>query len=181
MKPLQEFYDSVRSYPDFPIPGVSFKDLSPIYSDPILFDSLIRILFESLKSKFSPFGSIVCPDARGFIAGSALAYRAGVPLILARKSGKLPDHSSIITREYGTEYSKTSISIDSSLLKDLRHPIIFDDILATGGTVRAVASILKDVHKPCIGAIFIGSIKALKDLQTFDGSLIPDYFALLEL
>ena len=69
MKPLQNFYNSIRSYPDFPIPGVSFKDLSPIYSDPTLFSHLISILFEKLQSSFSPFGSIVCPDARGFIAG----------------------------------------------------------------------------------------------------------------
>jgi adenine phosphoribosyltransferase len=128
----------IRTVDDFPKPGVKFLDVTAIWEDPRAFRKTINWLIK-LSAKHQ-INSIVAIDARGFVWGGALASEIQIPLHVARKPGKLP--GSVVTEEYDTEYSKTSLS----MLKDIpiQGPVlVIDDILATGGTLNAVGKMLE--------------------------------------
>ena len=128
---------TIRSYPDFPKPGILFRDVCPILLDPILFEELITSM--SQKSIFSKTDGIVAIDARGFIFGSAIANKLQKPLILARKANKLPGN--LLEKEYGLELQINYQYKDA--LNSLNNLVIVDDLLATGGTAKCVSSLLK--------------------------------------
>ena len=108
---------SIKSYPDFPKKGINFKDLSPIMADPNLFKELIN---EVSKNKiFIECDAIIAIDARGFIFGSAIAYNLNKPLVIARKKNKLPGE--LISKEYGLEYGKDTLSIQKDIVKDFHN------------------------------------------------------------
>lgn len=128
----------IRTVDDFPKPGVKFLDVTAIWEDPQAFRKTINWLIK-LSARYQ-INSIVAVDARGFVWGGALASEIQTPLHVARKPGKLPGR--VVTEEYNTEYSKTSLS----MLQDvqIQGPVlIIDDILATGGTLNAVGKMLE--------------------------------------
>ena len=129
----------IRTVDDFPKPGVKFLDVTSILENPSAFRKTIGWLVK--QSAIHNTDCIVAVDARGFIWGSALASEIQVPLFLARKPGKLPGN--VVTKEYDTEYSTASLSMlkDSNIFGNV---MIVDDILATGGTLNAVGSMLTE-------------------------------------
>ena len=134
---------SINDYPDFPKKGIIFKDISPIISDPELFSDLIDKISKYLF--FKETDAIIAIDARGFIFGSAIAKIVGKPLILARKKNKLP--GKLIEANYGLEYGKDSLSIQSSAIYEYKKFVIVDDLLATGGTASCVSEMLTKENK----------------------------------
>jgi len=133
--------DSIRTVPDFPVPGVQFKDITSILESPTAFNECMNV-FANIAIEFCTT-QVIGIDSRGFIFGSCLAYDLTVPLTLARKPSKLPNPS--YKRDYSLEYGKASLEIQqcSALTSDDR-VVIVDDLIATGGTAIACASIVHE-------------------------------------
>lgn len=134
-----DLLSNIRTVMDFPKPGINFFDVTSILERPKVFSyTLKRMEHIAVVNNIE---SIVAIDARGFIWASALADRLKCPLFLARKPGKLPGE--LVTKEYQTEYSTASLSMIKS--HQIRGPVmIVDDILATGGTLKAVGNLLTE-------------------------------------
>ena len=143
---------------DFPKKGIDFKDVLEILHYPDIFKEIILKMSSNKFLKNAE--AIISIDARGFIFGSAVAIESSKPMIVARKPGKLPGQ--ILTREYDLEYGKNSLSIQSKTLKKFNSFVIVDDLLATGGTVNCVSSLLKDQKKEILGLITVVELKELK-------------------
>ena len=143
----EEIKNKIKDYPNFPKEGIVFKDILPIFENPDLFHRIINSM--SSHAMFAKTEAIIAIDARGFLLGSAIAFKTSKPLVLARKPGKLP--GKIITGEYDLEYGRNSLSIQKNALNSFNRFVIVDDLLATGGTVGCVSDLLTKNRKQVIG------------------------------
>ena len=134
---------SIKDYPDFPKKGIIFKDISPVLTNPELFNDLINAM--SSNEVYKDADAIIAIDARGFIFWSAISYRTKKPLIMARKKNKLPGN--VVQKKYGLEYGEDSLCIKTSSIADYKNFVIIDDLLATGGTARCIGDLLKKMNK----------------------------------
>ena len=155
--------DYIKSYVDFPKKGIFFRDILPILEEPTVFRNLITNM--SKKSFFKDCDCIIAIDARGFIFGTAIALSIQKPLLVARKPGKLPGN--LIEKSYSLEYGTNSLSIQEEALSKYNNFVIVDDLLATGGTVRCVQEILKELNKVVIGLSVVVELKELKGSKNF--------------
>lgn len=162
-----DLLSQIRTVDDFPKPGIKFLDVTSILEDPRLFRQTIKWFVKAaVEHKVE---SIVGVDARGFIWASVLASELQIPLYLARKPGKLPGR--VVTETYDTEYSTASLSMLADA--DIKGPVmVVDDILATGGTLKAVGNLLQtywniepceQVHAVLVELGFLSGSKVLKD------------------
>ncbi len=161
---MKKLEDLILTYKDFPKKGIDFKDVLEILQYPEIFRELILKMSSTQFLKNAE--AIISIDARGFIFGSAVALESSKPMIVARKPGKLPGN--IFTREYDLEYGRNSLSIQSNALKKFNSFVIIDDLLATGGTVNCVSSLLQDQGKEILGLITIIELSKLKGRLKFD-------------
>ena len=161
---MKKLEDLIITYKDFPKKGIYFKDVLEILQNPDIFHDLILKMSSNKFLKNAE--AIISIDARGFIFGSAVALESSKPMIVARKPGKLP--GKILTREYDLEYGKNSLSIQSNALKKFNSFVIVDDLLATGGTVNCVSSMLHDQRKEILGLITVIELNKLKGRLKFD-------------
>ena len=161
---MKKLEDLIITYEDFPKKGIDFKDILEILQYPDIFKELILKMSSNQFLKNAE--AIISIDARGFIFGSAIALESSKPMIVARKPGKLPGQ--ILTRGYDLEYGKNSLSIQSSALKKFNSFVIVDDLLATGGTVNCVSSLLQDQRKEILGLITVIELNKLKGRLKFD-------------
>ena len=153
-----ELKAAVRDVPDFPIKGILFKDITPILHDGRLFRIAVDSFADRLKGK--KIDAVVGIDARGFIFAGAVAYKLGVGFVPVRKKGKLP-YKTVVTSytlEYGSETSE--MHIDS--LKKGDNVIIVDDLLATGGTAMAAATLVKQLGATIVEIDFLIELSFLK-------------------
>ncbi|AKK03271.1 adenine phosphoribosyltransferase [Corynebacterium epidermidicanis] len=144
----------VRLVPDFPAPGVLFEDLTPVLADPAGF----RILVDDLAAASESLGAEMIGglDARGFLLGSAVSYKLGQGILAIRKKGKLPPP--VHTRAYALEYGSAALEIPASGIDvSGKRIVLVDDVLATGGTLRAAAELLREC-----GAIVAGYVVVLE-------------------
>ncbi|MCX7698619.1 MAG: adenine phosphoribosyltransferase [Candidatus Goldbacteria bacterium] len=155
----------IRDVPDFPKKGIIFKDLTPIFKDKKLFKSLIDYLYKRYKNKKPD--AIVAIESRGFIIGAPLAYKLGVPFIPARKPGKLPRETYKVT--YSLEYGEDALEIHKDALKQDDKVLIIDDLLATGGTANAVASLVEMANAKVMEIAFIVELDFLKGREKLKG------------
>ena len=161
---MKKLEDLILTYEDFPKKGIDFKDVLEILQYP---DTLRDLILKMSSNQFLKNAeAIISIDARGFIFGSAIALESSKPMIVARKPGKLPGH--ILTREYDLEYGKNSLSIQSNALKKFNSFVIVDDLLATGGTVNCVSSVIQDQRKEIIGLITVIELNKLEGRSKFD-------------
>ena len=130
---------NIRDVPDFPKPGIIFKDITPILSDGQLFRLAVTIFAERYQRK--SVEKIVAIDARGFIFGGALAHYLGIGLAVVRKKGKLPYKSH--EAEYALEYGQGILELHVDAVKPQQRVVIIDDLLATGGTAEAAAKLVE--------------------------------------
>ena len=144
---LKVKYNIVDNYPK---EGIRFLDLTPILHDNVSFNSIITTLANHIED--AEF--IIAPEARGFIWGAALSYVTGLPLILARKKGKIPPTLVGATVTYKTEYSTDTLEVEDIKIGNDRKVIFVDDIYATGGTYNAC----KDLVKQLGGEVFKGLV-----------------------
>ena len=164
LRSIKKLEDLILTYKDFPKKGIDFKDVLEILQYPDIFKDIILKMSSNQFLKNAE--AIISIDARGFIFGSAVALESSKPMIVARKPGKLPGH--ILTREYDLEYGKNSLSIQISALKKFNSFVIVDDLLATGGTVNCISSLLQDQGKMIQGLITFIELKKLKGRLKLD-------------
>lgn len=136
---LAEIKTVIREIPDFPSPGILFRDITPVLADGDLFRAVIE--FFVLRYQTQQITHIVGIDARGFILGSAIAYALGCGFVPVRKSGKLP--SETLKEHYELEYGTNALELHVDSFNAERRVIIIDDLLATGGTALAAAKLVQ--------------------------------------
>lgn len=141
----------IRDIQDFPKKGILFKDLTPLLSDPLSFRRAVDMMAERYESK--KIDLVVGVEARGFIIGSALAYRLGAGVILIRKPGKLPykTHHTIYELEYGTD----QLEIHQDAIHPGQKVVIADDLLATGGTMKAAIDLVAKLEGEIVECSFM--------------------------
>jgi adenine phosphoribosyltransferase len=127
----------LASYPDFPQPGVMFRDLNPVFADAAAFRSIIDELADHYRGQFDAVAGI---EARGFLLAAALGYAADVAVLAVRKGGKLP--GPVLAEEYDLEYGSARLELEVGQLPAGTRVLILDDVLATGGTVAATARLI---------------------------------------
>jgi adenine phosphoribosyltransferase len=162
--------DYLPGVPDFPKPGILFRDISPLLANPAAFKEAI-VLLEELARTFD-YTHILGIESRGFIFGSALAYRAHKGLAIARKPNKLP----LATHRefYGLEYGSDSLEIQQSTLPKDARVLLMDDVLATGGTLIAADKLLRNAGFAVCGAITLLEIGALNGSTILNQNGIPN-------
>lgn len=154
------FKKCFRTVRDWPKPGVNFRDVTTLFYDPEAFARAIDA-FAGIDGE-TPFDIIAAVDARGFIIGGALAYRLRKPFVLVRKKGKLPFKT--ISESYQLEYGSAAVEIHVDACKQGDRILIVDDLIATGGTLRAAAKLFRE-----LGGVVVG-VAALIDLVELGGS-----------
>lgn len=149
----QIILESIRDIPDFPKPGIIFKDITTLLSSPRAFNTLM----DHLTNRYLGYelDYIAGIDARGFIFGAILADRLGVGFVPVRKKGKLP--YTTVAEKYSLEYGfdEVEIHIDAFGSKDGAKVLLIDDLIATGGTAKAAANLINKVGAHCVEACFI--------------------------
>ncbi|KAI0474780.1 phosphoribosyltransferase-like protein [Xylaria cf. heliscus] len=154
--------DNLRFVPDFPIPGIKFIDILPIFQNPVAFSSLLDVLVLLIRERF---GSqvpdvIVGLEARGFLFGPTLALRLDRPFVPVRKKGKMP--GACRTVEYTKEYGKDEFQVQTDAIKPGQQCLIVDDIIATGGTAAAAGKLVELSEAHVMGYLFMIDIINLK-------------------
>lgn len=135
-----DFSSLIRDIPDFPRPGIIFKDVTPLLQDSQAFRSAIDALIEQLKPY--EFDVIVAPEARGFILAAPLAYALGKGFVPARKPGKLPGRKHQVT--YQLEYGASALELHEDAIRPGQKVLVLDDLLATGGTIQSAIKLVED-------------------------------------
>lgn len=142
---------AIRNVPDFPKPGIQFKDITPVLSEPKLFAETIDLL----AGKYQPqeVDAVVGIDARGFIFAAAVAYKLKAGFIPIRKKGKLPFQT--FEQSYDLEYGSNTVAIHTDALKAGARVLLVDDLLATGGTAGAAAKLVERVGARILELVFV--------------------------
>jgi adenine phosphoribosyltransferase len=148
---------NIREIKDFPKPGISFKDITPILSNPDLSSSVIDSFVDSLKDE--KVDAVVGVESRGFLFGILLANALSVPFVPIRKVGKLPSHT--ISEEYDLEYGSAKIEIHTDAIKKDWNVVIHDDLLATGGTAVASAKLVRKLGGNILSFLFVVELSFL--------------------
>jgi len=158
----------MRDVPDFPKPGIVFKDITPLLANP----RALHIILDTVAEQFigEPIDAIVGIEARGFIFGGALAARLNAGFVPARKPGKLP--AAVDRVELVTEYSRDSLEMHSHSLRSNARVLIVDDVLATGGTARAAGKLVSQQGARVIGYAFVVELTLLKGREQLSPSRI---------
>lgn len=154
---MQAIHDLVRDVPDFPSPGVLFKDITPLLSDARAFGQCIDALCEPWRE--ASVGAVCGIESRGFIFGAAMARALGAGFVALRKKGKLPPP--VIGMDYGLEYGRDRLEIGRHTLSPGERVIIVDDVLATGGTLEAGRRLVEELGAEVIGAGVVIELEAL--------------------
>jgi adenine phosphoribosyltransferase len=164
---LEQIQSAIRTIPDFPQPGILFRDITPVLADADLFRQVIDLLAE----KTINFGAekVVGIDARGFLFGAAVAYKLGLGFVPIRKKGKLPFKT--IRYSYALEYGKADMEIHVDAVRPGEKIVLVDDLLATGGTAAAAANLVHELGAKVEAALFfieladLGGRKHLGDVR----------------
>lgn len=135
-----DLLSSIRNIPDFPKPGIQFKDITTLLKDPEAYTETMRLLVERYRD--AGLTQIAGIESRGFIFGGALAHALGIGFVPIRKAGKLPAET--IARSYELEYGEATIEMHKDALSADDRVLIVDDLLATGGTLQATAELVRE-------------------------------------
>ena len=150
----------IRDVPGFPKPGVIFKDITPIFENPEYCKMTIEVMVDEIKENLGDFDKIICPEARGFLFGVPLGIDLQKPVILARKPGKLPLPG--MRADYTLEYGTESLEISKGSINPGEKVLIVDDLLATGGSAKALGTIVENSGASVAGVIFYMELTPLK-------------------
>ncbi|MFP7656699.1 adenine phosphoribosyltransferase [Chryseobacterium proteolyticum] len=154
---IKQLENTIENVPDFPIPGIQFKDISPIFLNPKLYEDVIEDLVKFSKGKIDAVCGI---ESRGYLFGIAIAVALEVPFILIRKKGKLPPP--IVSEKYNLEYGSAEIETREGQIKKGQRVLIHDDLLATGGTTEAAAKLVEKQGATVAQFSFLSVLKDLK-------------------
>ncbi len=162
---LRHLYGAVRDVPDFPTPGIIFRDITPLLVDPVLFRQAVRFMTAPLKQL--RVDKVLAIESRGFILGAPIALQLKAGLVPARKEGKLPRNTHRI--EYVLEYGTDAIEIHADAIERGDHVLVVDDLLATGGTASAAVQAVRHA-----GGIVVGVSLLIELLELEGRRKLPD-------
>lgn len=171
MKKLEEY---VTSIPDFPEPGIIFRDVTTILQDADGLQLAINGLQDAVKGL--DFDVIAGTESRGFIFGMPLAYNLHKPFVLIRKKGKLPRET--VEKEYALEYGTATIEIHKDAIQKGQKVLLVDDLIATGGTIKAAAELIEELGGEVVKIVFIMELAGLngrEQLKKYDVSSLICY------
>ncbi|MBD3793019.1 MAG: adenine phosphoribosyltransferase [Campylobacterales bacterium] len=161
--------NSIRDIPDFPKPGIIFKDISTLLNNPHAFQTLMN----HLEARYSGYDLdyIAGIDARGFIFGSILADRLGIGFVPVRKKGKLP--YTTVSEKYTLEYGFDEVEVHIDAFRETKNArvLLIDDLIATGGTAKAAASLINKVGANCVECCFIAELAFLNGKAEFESEV----------
>jgi adenine phosphoribosyltransferase len=155
----------IRDIPDFPTPGIVFKDITPMLLDPHAIDSAVEGIADWAGPRGVDF--VVAAEARGFILGAAIARELGAGFVPARKPGRLP--AEVVTAEYILEFGIDAVEMHADALAHGARVLIHDDLLATGGTARALAELVERLGATVVGCAFIVELAFLDGRRRLEG------------
>jgi adenine phosphoribosyltransferase len=159
------FKDYITIVPDWPKPGITFKDISTLMDNGDAYRAATNEIVKYAKDK--QVDIIVGPEARGFIVGCPVAYALGIGFAPVRKEGKLPRE--VIKVDYGLEYGKDVLTIHKDAIKPGQRVLITDDLLATGGTIEATIKLVEELGGIVVGAAFLIELSYLDGRDKLDG------------
>ncbi|MDB6049494.1 MAG: adenine phosphoribosyltransferase [Pseudomonas sp.] len=165
------FKSLIRPVLDFPKPGIIFRDITPLFQSP----KALRLVMDSFIQRYieADFTHIGAMDARGFLIGSIIAYELNKPLILFRKQGKLP--ADVLSQAYQTEYGEAFLEVHADSLCEGDSIVMFDDLIATGGTLIAAASLVRRMGAHIYQAAAIIDLPELGGSQRLEEMGIPTF------
>jgi adenine phosphoribosyltransferase len=162
---LQEIQSLIRDVPDFPKPGIVFKDITPLLASPRAFKSVVDHLAERLDGQ--PLDGVLGIESRGFIFGAALAQRLDLSLQLVRKKGKLPRKT--VSVRYELEYGFDQLELHADAIEPGGRYVVVDDLIATGGTAAAVAKLVAEQGGEVVSCLFVIELSFLDGRKALDG------------
>ncbi|MCO4770419.1 MAG: adenine phosphoribosyltransferase [Deltaproteobacteria bacterium] len=156
--------DLVRDIPDFPKPGIVFKDITPVLQDHNAFKAVVQMV--SLRYLGKNIERVIGVESRGFLFGGPVAFELGCDFGIVRKAGKLPYKT--IARTYDLEYGTATLEAHVDTVKPGERVIIVDDLLATGGTARATVELMRELGANVVGAVFLIELGFLPGRQVLE-------------
>jgi adenine phosphoribosyltransferase len=159
--------DKIRDVPDFPEPGIVFKDIMPLLADPATLHETVELLAGWIEPRKPDL--ILGAEARGFILGAALAYKLGCGFIAARRPGKLPWKT--VSATYALEYGENALELHADAISPGARVLVHDDLLATGGTAAAICDLVEQLGGEIVGLAFVIELEFLegrKHLEKYD-------------
>ena len=162
MKKLEEY---VRSIPDFPEPGIIFRDITTIIQDPDGLHLAIQSMQDKLKD--TEFDVVVGTESRGFIFGVPIAYNVHKAFVPVRKKGKLPCET--VSMEYDLEYGSAVIEMHKDSIKPGQKVVLVDDLVATGGTIEAAIKLVEELGGEVVKVVFLMELAGLKGRERLKG------------
>lgn len=159
-----DFTQFIRTIPDYPKPGIQFRDITTLLKDPAGFKACIDSLIERYQGK--PIDKIVGIESRGFMFAAPLAYALGIGFIPVRKPGKLPGKT--IGHDYALEYGTDRIEVHDDAISPGEHVLIVDDLLATGGTAHAAATLVQKIGGTVLECAFLVNLPDIGGRQRLE-------------
>ena len=162
---IDELKGKIRDVPDFPEPGIVFKDIMPLLADPASLQETLDLLAEWVEPRKPDV--ILGAEARGFILGAALACKLGCGFVAARRPGKLPWKT--VSATYALEYGENSLELHADAIADGQRVLVHDDVLATGGTAKAICDLAAQLGGEIVGVAFVIELDFLDGRKHLDG------------
>lgn len=162
---LEVLRDRIRDIPDFPEPGIVFKDITPLLADHVAFSTAIDAIVVHFGR--GTVDKVVGIEARGFIVASPVAYHFGAGFVPVRKAGKLPWETR--AESYSLEYGQATLEIHADAIRPGERVAIVDDVLATGGTASACANLVEHLGGNVVGFAFLVELKFLEGRSRLNG------------
>jgi adenine phosphoribosyltransferase len=160
-----EIEKAIRNVPDFPKPGIQFKDITPVLADARLFSGVIELITKNVSP--GSVDAVVGIDARGFIFAAAAATKLNAGFVPVRKKGKLP--FTTIEQDYALEYGHATVAMHTDALKPGARVLLVDDLLATGGTAAAAAALVQKLGGKIVETVFLIELKFLDGRKKLSG------------
>ena len=155
----------IRDVPDFPKPGIVFKDIMPLLADPEAFHETVELLADWAEPRRPDV--ILGAEARGFILGAALAYKLDCGFVAARRPGKLPWKT--VSASYALEYGENALELHADAISSGARVLVHDDVLATGGTAQAICDLAEQLGGEIVGVAFVIELEFLEGRKQLEG------------
>lgn len=162
MKELKEY---VRTIPDFPEPGIMFRDITTVLQDPDGFSLAVDSMIDAIKDL--DFDVFALAEARGFVLGSAMAYKLHKPVVLIRKKGKLP--FTTVSQKYDLEYGSAELEMHIDSIREGQKVVLVDDLIATGGTLKASCQLVEKIGGEVVSVVALMELCGLDGRKQLDG------------
>ncbi|MGL5591545.1 MAG: adenine phosphoribosyltransferase [Mycoplasmoidaceae bacterium] len=170
---IENIIETIKDYNDYPKKGIVFKDISPILKEPDKVRFIIKEMANAIKL-MNP-DVIVAPDARGFIFGLPIALELNLPFVMVRKKGKLP--GDLYSEDYELEYGNTTLQIQKDSIGENKRVVIVDDIIATGGTSKAIENLIEKSNSIIAGHAYLMSILNINYKEVLEG----DFYSMIKI